>query len=264
MKTLGNDLALIRGKSPLVHNITNFVVMNSTANALLALGASPVMAHAKEEVEEMTGIASSLVINLGTLSPDWVDAMVLAGQKAFSKGIPIVLDPVGVGATRYRADAASRIIEKCHPSVIRGNASEIRCLAKEAGSTKGVDSTIGADEAIEAAKRLANDTGAVVVISGATDYITNGKEVRAVSNGSPIMAKVTGMGCTASAIIGAFAAVNPNLLDAATNAMALMGVVGEYAALTSAGPGSFQVVFTDGLYKITPHDLTETAKISIM
>lgn len=252
---LVGDLNKIRENSPLVHNITNYVVMNNTANALLAIGASPVMAHAVEEVKDMVAIASSLVINIGTLSEKWVEAMLLAGVAAREKGIPVVLDPVGVGATPYRNTIAAQIVKDCAPCIIRGNASEIMSLAKENVITKGVDSTASSNLALDAAKRLAKQTGAVVVISGAEDFITDGQTVHTVKNGSPLMPKVTGMGCTASAIVGAFAAVNSNYLEAATNAMAVMSVTGELAALKSEGPGTMQLNFLDELYKLSGEKL---------
>jgi hydroxyethylthiazole kinase len=258
---LATDLNAIREKSPLVHNITNYVVMNNTANALLSIGASPVMAHAIEEVTDMVNIASALVINMGTLSEKWVDAMIAAGSAANRKGIPVVFDPVGAGATPYRNMVADSIVKLCRPDIIRGNGSEIMALAKEHVKTKGVDSTASSNSAIEAAKRLASQTGAVVVISGPEDFITDGVTVLSVKNGSLLMPKVTGMGCTASAIVGAFAAVNPNYLEAATHAMAAMGVTGEIAARKSEGPGTMQLNFLDELHKLTAETLTEKAII---
>ncbi|SFF41044.1 hydroxyethylthiazole kinase [Sunxiuqinia elliptica] len=257
-KSIYADLTALRKNVPLVHNITNFVVMNNTANALLAVGASPVMAHAIEEVADMVRIAASLVINMGTLNPQWVDGMLQAGAAAKQKGIPVVFDPVGVGATPYRNQVATQIIATCQPSIIRGNASEIMALAKENIATKGVDSTIAADSALEAAKRLADQTGAVVVISGVEDFITNGEQVISIKNGSTLMPKVTGMGCTASAITGAFAAINENALQAAAHAMAVMGIAGELSAAKVAGPGSLQTVFIDTLYQLSEEEITNT------
>ena len=255
------DLNALRVRSPLVHNITNYVVMNTTANALLAIGASPVMAHSVHEVKDMTGIASALVINIGTLSKEWVAAMLKAGKAARKKGIPVIFDPVGVGATPYRNEVAARILKKCKPAVIRGNASEIMALANENTTTKGVDSTLSSNSALDAAKRLASETGAIVVISGEIDFITDGIKVVSVKNGSPLMPKVTGMGCTATALIGAFAAVNTDYLTAATSAMAVMGVAGELAAQKSDGPGSMQFHFIDALYNLSSETLAENAKI---
>lgn len=255
-----DQLEKIRTQSPLVHNITNYVVMNNTANALLAIGASPVMAHSTEEVSEMASIASSLVINIGTLSPEWVKAMLIAGKKASERGIPVVLDPVGAGATTYRTQTCLEIIAQCKPTIIRGNASEIMALVDASQTTKGVDSSASSDAALNSAKQLALQTGAVVVISGPTDYITDGKRTASVHNGSPMMTRVTGMGCTATAVLGAYAGVEPDSFVAALDGMTCMGIAGETAADTAQGPGSMQSIFLDTLYqlnesslKVTPH-----------
>lgn len=244
------DVERIKTQAPLVHNITNFVVMNNTANALLALGASPVMAHAREEAADMAGIASALVLNIGTLNPDWVEAMNLAGQAAYAKQTPIVLDPVGAGATPYRTQVCKELIAVCKPTIIRANASEIRALVDDDIQTKGVDSTSSSHAAVDAAKQLALQTGAVVSISGEVDYVTDGKQLNEVRGGSALMPRVTGMGCTATAITAAFAAVNSDQLAAATHAMQLMKWVGERAAQEAKGPGSFQLHFIDELYLI--------------
>lgn len=257
---LRRDLTLVREKSPLVHNITNYVAMNFSANALLAIGASPVMAHALEEMESMVTIASALVINIGTLDSNWVKAMLLAGQTAHKLGKPIVLDPVGVGATPYRSETAWRIIKECHPTIIRGNASEIMALLNSEVTSKGVDSSMSSDDALESAKQLAQRTGAIVVISGATDYITDGTRTSTITNGSPTMTRVTAMGCTCTSVIGAFAGINSDPFEAALHGMALMGVCGEIAARNSAGPGSLMTNFIDTMYSITPEELAEAAK----
>lgn len=254
-----NDVCAIRARAPLVHNITNYVVMNTTANALLAIGASPVMAHAVEEVEEMVGIASAvggaLVINIGTLSERWIAAMEKAMRAARGKRLPIVLDPVGVGATRYRTETARALIAAAAPSIIRGNASEIMALADVDARTKGVDSAHGTEAAREAASELARKHGAVVVVSGATDLITDGSKEAACPYGHPMMTKVTGLGCTATALIGAFTAVNQDAHSAAAHAMAVMGICGERAANRSSGPGSMQLHFLDALYELNESHL---------
>lgn len=255
------DLNRVREKSPLVHNITNYVVMNNTANALLAIGASPVMAHATDEVAEMAGIASSLVINIGTLDAEWVKGMLIAGKAALEKQIPVVLDPVGAGATSYRSKVCTRIIEECKPSVIRGNASEIIALSNANAQTKGVDSTNSSEAALNSAKALADKTGAIVVISGETDYITDGNTVETVKNGNKMMTRVTGMGCTASALVGAFTAINPNFLEAATNAMFIMGITGEIAAASSKGNGSLQLNFLDILFNIDERNIRKNIRL---
>lgn len=244
---LERDLSLVRERSPLIHNITNYVVMNNTANGLLAIGASPVMAHAVDEVAEMAGIASALVINIGTLDAEWVKAMLIAGKTALSKGIPVIFDPVGAGATSYRSEVCKQIISECKPTIIRGNASEIMALNNANSQTKGVDSTDSSDSALDSAKKLALETGAVVVISGQTDYITDGVNTEVVKNGDPMMSRVTGMGCTATAVVAAFAAINANALEAATHGMAIMSICGEIAALQSRGNGSLQMNFLDEL-----------------
>ena len=224
--------------------------MNNTANALLAIGASPVMAHSVDEVAEMANISSSLVINIGTLDALWVEAMLTAGKTALNKSTPIVFDPVGAGATSYRSKVCKQLIEECKPSIIRGNASEIIALSDTQAQTKGVDSTNASDSALDSAKALACSTKAIVVISGETDYITDGTTVETVKNGNPMMEKVTGMGCTATAVVAAFAAVNKNLLEAATHGMLVMGICGEVAAAHSQGNGSLQVNFLDTLFNI--------------
>jgi hydroxyethylthiazole kinase len=249
------DLQRIRNQAPLVHNITNYVVMNSTANALLALGASPVMAHAPEEVEEMVGIAGALVINIGTLSRPWVESMLSAGRAARRKGIPIVLDPVGSGATRLRTETVLRLLEEAPPAIIRGNASEIRSLVLAEKGTKGVDSTHDSVESVPAAQQLARRWRCVVSVSGPTDVIVDADSVIRVHNGDPMMTRVTGLGCTATALTGAFAAVNPSALEAAAHAMVVMGVAGEIAALRSTGPGSLQVNFLDALFLLGEDEL---------
>ena len=261
ISSLVRDLNLIREKSPLIHNITNYVVMNNTANALLSIGASPVMAHAVDEVAEMVNIASALVINIGTLDAEWVKAMLIAGEAAKVKKVPIIFDPVGAGATLYRTRVCRQILEECKPSIIRGNASEIMALVNSNVKTKGVDSTSSSDSALDSAKTLADETGAVVVISGQTDYITNGQITEMVSNGNTLMSWVTGMGCTATSIVAAFAAINPNMLEAATHGMAIMGISGELAAAKSQGNGSMQVHFLDELFNLNENTLRNKLKL---
>lgn len=251
----------IREKAPVVHNITNYVVMNSTANSLLALGASPVMAHAEEEMEEMVGIASALVINIGTLSPAWVRAMFRAAEAARKRRIPIVLDPVGAGATSYRTRTALELIRAVPPEIIRGNASEIMALLEADAKTKGVDSTASSDAAVEIGRRLHVQCGAAVCISGETDYTIGCAGVIRGRNGHVMMTRVTGLGCTATALCGAFATVNADPAVAAAEAMAVMGIAGEIAVTRSLGPGTLQVHFLDALYCLTPEDIERYLKI---
>jgi hydroxyethylthiazole kinase len=255
------DIERIRAVSPLVLNITNYVVMNTTANALLAIGASPIMANASEEIEEMTGLAKALVINIGTLSQPWIDAMIMAGKEAVRRKIPVVLDPVGCGATQFRTRTVQRIIEEVRPSIIRGNASEIRAVVRSGSGTKGVDSLHTPDEILEDARTLSKSASCVVSVSGPVDLIVEGDKVARIANGHPIMTRVTGMGCTSSAITGAFAAVSPAPFDAAIHAMAMMGVAGEVAAERAGGPGSFQMHLIDVLHGIDAQMIEQRVKL---
>ena len=247
-------IELIRCQAPVVHNITNYVVMNSTANALLAIGASPVMAHAEEEVEEMVNIASALVINIGTLSERWIFSMFKAAHHARKKGIPVILDPVGAGATAYRTKTARELI-------IRGNASEIMALYDDKSKTKGVDSAASSDAAIDVAQKLSETHKCVICISGATDYIVGKEKIVKIKNGHQLMSRVTGLGCTASALCGAFAAVEKLPFVATVKAMAVMGIAGEMAASVAVGPGSLQTNFLDCLYCLSENDISQRLKI---
>lgn len=262
------DLEAVRARAPLVHSITNFVAMNFNANALLAVGASPVMAHAQEEVREMVGIAQALVLNIGTLEPAWVHAMQLALQAARARGIPIVLDPVGAGATPYRNAALAELIRTGAPSVVRGNASEIMSVAGLTATTRGVDSAASSDQAVDAARALARELGAVVCVSGADDHVVDASGRWAtLSNGHPWMTRVTGVGCSASALVGAFAAVQPDAWRATVAAMACLGVVGEMAVertqAAGAGVGRLQVELLDGLQLLDRQSFAARLKMAV-
>ncbi|MDF3821383.1 hydroxyethylthiazole kinase [Leptospira sp. 96542] len=255
-----DDLTKLREISPLVHNITNYVVMNNTANALLAIGASPIMAHAIEEVEEMVTICSATVINIGTLSEPWIQSMEKAASKATSLKKPLILDPVGAGASNLRNSAIKRILNAGSPTIIRGNASEILSTLSSSGKTKGVDATDSSESAIETGKSLAGVTRGTVVISGVTDYILNQNQKSLIQNGDALMTKVTGLGCTASSLCGAFAAVQTDSFRAATSAMAVMGIAGEMAVAKTKSPGSFQIAFLDALYELNADQIQKHLK----
>ena len=248
-------LTRIREERPLIHNITNYVVMNFTANTLLAMGASPVMAHAPNEVEEMVSLARALVINIGTLSNPWIEAMLLAGKKANEKGLPIVFDPVGSGATSLRTATTRRIVNDLKPSIIRGNASEILSIGSSGTVTKGVDSLHDVDQVAEMARATASQTGSVVAVTGKIDLITDGTRVIRCRNGHPLMGRVTGTGCAATATIAAFAAVTPDAIEAAAAGLAFFGLAGEMAAAKAQSPGSFMIALIDALYDMGPGDL---------
>jgi hydroxyethylthiazole kinase len=264
-KAAAETLSVVRERRPLVHNITNYVVMNYTANALLACGASPVMAHAAEEVEEMVSLAGALVLNIGTLSAPWIAAMVKAGKRANTLHVPVILDPVGAGATTLRTDTAKRLIEELSIQVIRGNASEVLSLAKDESRsrTKGVDSVHTVDQVVEPAVVLAGELKLTLAVTGVIDLITDGERICRVMNGHNMMSLVTGTGCTATAIIGAFLAVEPDPLKAATMGLSYFGLAGEKAAARASGPGTFQIALLDALYEMKEEELREGARIQV-
>ena len=255
------NLTTLREQKPLIHNITNYVVMNYTANALLAMGASPVMAHAQNEVEDMATYAGALVLNIGTLTDDWVLSMIKAGQKASERQTPIILDPVGSGATALRTDSAKKIIDQTQVHVIRGNASEILSLRHTESKTKGVDSIHSVEEAAKTATILAQELDTTLAITGPVDLITDGRRVLRVANGHPLMGYVTGTGCTATVTIGAFLAVDDDPVTATATALAYFGLAGEIAGQNASAPGSFMIQMIDALYTISPQDLKEGCKI---
>ena len=254
-------LSAIRERRPLVHNITNFVVMNNSANALLALGASPAMVHSSDEVEDFVALSQALVVNIGTLYSEQIAAGKLAAIRAKVAGVPWVFDPVGAGATPYR-QAAAVALARLGPSVIRGNGSEILALAQQARAGQGVDSLHGSEAALDAARKLAEDSGAVIAITGEVDYVTDGRRVVEIHNGHALMTRVTGLGCSATAVIGAFLAVEPDALAATVAALAVFGVAGELAAEQARGPGSLQVELLDALYALDAATLTERARVT--
>ena len=259
----GATLRALRERKPLVHQITNYVVMNETANATLALGALPVMAHAREEAEEMVGLASALVLNIGTLSPHWVEAMLLAGKAANGGGVPVVLDPVGAGATRYRTETARRILGEVDVAVLRGNQGEVATLVGVAAEVRGVESIGGGGEPAELARTAAETLGLVASVTGPVDHVSDGSSVLTVANGHELLAAVTGTGCMASAMTGCFLAVKRDApLEAAAEALAAFGVAAEDAARDARGPGSFHVGLYDALANLDPGTLDSRAKIS--
>jgi len=258
----GTTLRAIRERKPLVHQITNYVVMNETANATLALGALPVMAHAGEEVEEMAGLASALVLNIGTLSEHWVEAMLLAGGAATARGIPVVLDPVGAGATAYRTAAARRILDLVPVTVVRGNPGEVATLVGASAEVRGVESMGAGMEAAELARAAARRLGVVASVTGPVDHVSDGERVLAVANGHELLAAVTGTGCMSSALTGCFLAGKPaEPLEAAAEALAAFGVAAEDAAAGADGPGTFHARLYDALYRLDPDTLGGRANI---
>lgn len=260
MDTTGDYLAGMRQSPPLVHCITNYVAMNIMANVLLAVGASPAMVHAREEVADFAGLAQTLSVNIGTLDPAWAEAMVTAAGVMRSHGRPWVLDPVGVGATRFRQAVCADLLKE-KPTVIRGNASEILALAGAGAKGRGADAADPVEAAEDAARDLAQRTGAVVAVSGAVDYVTDGSAAYRVANGDALMPRVTALGCSLNGVIAAFLPGQP-ALPATVAALALYGLAGEQAAQSAKGPGSFQTAFLDALAALTPETLTTGARVS--
>jgi len=257
----GADLQAIRERKPLVHQITNYVVMNETANATLALGALPVMAHALQEVEEMASAASALVLNIGTLSDDWVEAMLLAGRAANRSNVPVVLDPVGAGATSYRTETSRRLLHELDIAVLRGNSAEIATLAGRAAEIRGVEAVGGAGEP-ELAREAARSLGCVASVTGPVDHVSDGRRTISVANGHELLGTVTGTGCMSTAITGCFLAVRADdPLYAAAEALVAFGFAGEMAAKKAKGPGSFHAALYDALYELDPDKLDKQAKV---
>lgn len=242
-------LSDLRERNPLIQNITNFVVMNNTANALLAIGASPMMVHGHLEAESSVEIASALVINVGTLDDYWAASMLLAAKRANEVKKPWILDPVGAGLSTFRNDVLEELV-RLQPTVIRGNASEILALANHSSKGKGVDSTDASEVAINAARWLNESCGAVVCISGETDYIVDKNRIVAVKNGAAMMTKVTGLGCSSTAIVGGFIALNQDPFMEAVAGVSLFSLAGQLANEQAKGPGSLQMELCDALYNL--------------
>jgi hydroxyethylthiazole kinase len=258
----GADLALIRERKPLVHQITNYVVMNETANATLALGALPVMAHALQEVEEMASAASALVLNIGTLSEEWIEAMLAAGFAANRAGVPVVLDPVGAGATGYRTETARQLLDDLEIAVVRGNSAEIATLAGQEAEIRGVEA-VGSNGGPDLAREAARALECVAAVTGPVDHVSDGERVQAVANGHELLGTVSGTGCMATAVTGCFLGVRgDDPFDAATEALVAFGVAGEDAARNARGPGSFHVALYDALYALDPATLDSRARLA--
>jgi hydroxyethylthiazole kinase len=257
---LSSNLKLLKKRNPLVHNITNVVVTNVTANALLAIGASPIMAYAKEEMEDIISISDALVLNIGTLTKDIIDVMLLAGKYANIKNIPVVFDPVGAGASSLRNDASKEIISNIKLAIIRGNESEIANIYGIKIETKGVESRAHIEDKTGLAKELALRVSSAVCISGKEDIISDGSVVFSVKNGDAVLTKMTGSGCISSSVMGAFAAIDKNSVKASLTGAVAIGICGELAAAKSKMSGSFQVEFFNNLSIFSSDILDKYAK----
>ena len=270
----GNMLENVRKNSPLIHNITNYVTVNDCANIVIACGAAPIMADEKEEVEEITTICAGLNINIGTLNSRTVASMLIAGKRANELGHPVVLDPVGAGASRLRTETALRLLDEVRFAVIRGNISEIKTLASGSGTTKGVDADVAdkvteenLDDAVAFAKAFAKKTGAVIAITGAIDIVADGEKAYCIRNGHPMMSAITGTGCQLSAMTAAFVTANPDHpLEAAAAAVSAMGYAGEMAhskLSETDGNSTYRNYIIDGIYRMTPEMLEKGAKYEV-
>ena len=254
-------LKKIKEQKPLIHHITNWVTIYDCANIVRAIGALPVMAHAIEEVEQMTSMANSLVLNIGTLTVDLVNSMILAGKKANEKNIPVVLDLVGAGATDLRINKAKEILKEVRVSILKGNSSEIGTLAGVEAETKGVEAISVKGNLIEIVKKLAIEKNLTVVMTGKEDIISNGKDVYICKNGHEMMGRFVGSGCMAASIIGAFAAVEKDYTLASAVALSCFGIAGELAAKTAKGQGSYKVNFFDEIFNLEKKKIEKLIKL---
>ncbi len=253
----------IRQERPLIHNITNMVAMNDSANIILAIGGLPVMAHAQAEVREMVRVAGALVLNIGTLTSEQIDSMITAGEEANNLKKPVVLDPVGAGATHLRTESALRLQERVKLDIVRGNHAEVSILAGLKGNIKGVESVGSGKNAVEVARSLARKHNQVVIITGKQDIVTDGKTVIEINNGSPMLGTITATGCMVTSLIATFAAVCDDYVMASTGALVCFGLAGERAAVKAQGPGSFKVNLFDEVYNLNEEVICKGLKVNI-
>jgi len=261
-KHISELLTRVRMKRPLVHHITNYVTVNECANITIAAGAAPVMADAPEEVCEMVTCAGALVLNIGTLNKGQIESMLLAGGMANDRQIPVILDPVGAGATCYRTKSAQRLLDELKITILKGNAGEIGILAGAEAHVKGVDSHGVTGNLEKIARNFAKRAGMTIVVSGATDIVTNGRRILLVENGHPMMGGISGTGCMAASVIGAFVSVTDDPVIASAAALAAFGLAGEKAAAFARGPGSFKTALFDEMAALKPGDLASGARIT--
>lgn len=267
MKSLNNKTAEIFYKvkktKPLIHHITNFVVMNDTANITLHIGALPVMAHAPEEVKEMVNIAQALVLNIGTLSKEWVQSMLVAGKQANKRGIPIVLDVVGAGATTFRTKVCTKLMRNLRLAVIKGNAGEIGVLSGAGGKVVGVESVGEVNNITEAVKKFAGKNKCTVIATGENDIISDGDRIYSVGNGHILLTTLTGTGCMSTSFVGAFCAVESDYVLASASALACFGLSAELAAKKANGPASFKTALLDSVYNLDEKTIKDGVKINV-
>lgn len=268
---IGNLLSEVKNKKPLVHNITNYVTVNDCANILLALGASPIMADDIKEAADITSISSALVINIGTLNERTIESMIESGRKANELNIPVVFDPVGAGASRFRNDTTKRILDEVKISVLRGNMSEVKFIAGLQSTTKGVDASeadtnSGNDEGINVAKDLANKLNCTVAITGATDIVSDGERVAILENGTKMLANVTGTGCMTTALVGGFCGAGSDCFVGSVSGIISMGLAGEIAFEKAGhiGTGSFHIAIIDAISNLDNEIINNMAKVKVV
>jgi len=261
-------LEKVRSEKPLIHHITNWVTIYDCANIVRALGAFPVMAHASEEVGEMAGISSALVLNIGTLTTGLVSSMLIAGKAANRKGIPVILDAVGAGATAFRTEKTNEILSSIDISILKGNAGEIATLAGVEAEVRGVESVSVASGLLPAAKKLSKTMGLVIAITGKEDFVVDARAEKAriftASNGNEMMGRIVGTGCMAASAIGAFAAVEKDYALAAASALSCFGIAGELAANESMGMGTYKERFYDGIYSLDREKVEKMKKLELV
>ena len=260
-KEFGKLLEAIRTERPMVHHITNYVTVNDCANITMCIGAAPVIAHSADEVSEMVSMAGALVLNIGTLDAAQIEAMLIAGKRANELGIPVVLDPVGAGATRLRTSSARKLISDLKLALIKGNAGEVATLAGEEASVRGVDSMSVKKDILGIVSKFAAKLGTTVAITGKTDIVSDGKSTLLVDNGHPLMSSFSGSGCMVASLCGAFAAVSGDRLKSTVAALAAFGISGENAAKKAKGPYSFRAALFDAVAALTPAELARKAKV---
>jgi hydroxyethylthiazole kinase len=260
--TIGRLLDEVRRQAPVVHHLTNWVTIYDCAQVVKVFGASPVMAHAPEEVEEMVGIASALVLNIGTLTVELVASMKTAARRANARGIPVVLDACGAGATRLRDQKCLELLDEAHVDIVKGNASEVARLAGEAVTTRGVDAAEVSKSLVEVARGLARARRCAVVITGAEDVVSDGETTLLVRNGHPLMGRVVGTGCMAASVIGTFAAVGQGRAEAAAAGLACYEVAAEQAARACGGPGSFKDALFDAVARLDAATVGREARVT--
>ena len=260
-KQYADLFARVREKRPLVHHITNYVTVNDCANITICAGGAPVMADAPEEAAEMAAVAGALVLNIGTLNAAQIESMILAGRMANERKIPVILDPVGAGATRFRTGSTRRLIDTLEITIIKGNAGEIGVIAGVEAKVRGVDSHGVTGDMVTIARDLANTLGITVAVSGVTDIVTDGQKILLVDNGHPMMGSISGTGCMAASVTGTFAAESHDPVMATAAALAVFGLAGERAAAVARGPFTFKTALFDELANLTPQNLADGARI---